>query len=106
MTQCIMRITNPIDQNRIAESVESVGRDMFKELPALSKGQVIVSGASVNTPLMLRVRSRRTDHGGEDINAPAQWRHWFENEQPAQAVDNALFAEKELERDEDGMLWA
>ena len=50
MTQCIMRITNPIDQNRIAESVESVGRDMLKELPALSKGQVIVSGASVNTP--------------------------------------------------------
>lgn len=106
MTQCIMRITNPIDQNRIAESVESVGRDMLKELPALSKGQVIVSGASVNTPLMLRVRTRRTDHGGEDINAPAQWRHWFENEQPAQAADNALFAEKELERDEDGMLWA
>ena len=106
MTQCIMRITNPIDQNRIAESVESVGRDMLRELPALSKGQVIVSGASVNTPLMLRVRTRRTDHGGEDINAPAQWRHWFENEQPAQADDNALFAEKELERDEDGMLWA
>ena len=25
MTQCIMRITNPIDQNRIAESIESVG---------------------------------------------------------------------------------
>jgi len=106
MTQCIMRITNPIDQNRIAESVESVGRDMLKELPALSKGQVIVSGASVNTPLMLRVRTRRTEHGGEDINAPAQWRHWFENEQPAQAAENALFAEKELERDEDGMLWA
>ena len=106
MTQCIMRITNPIDQNRIAESVESVGRDMLKELPALSKGQVIVSGASVNTPLMLRVRTRRTEHGGEDINAPAQWRHWFEHEQPAQAAENALFAEKELERDEDGMLWA
>ena len=106
MTQCIMRITNPIDQNRIAESVESVGRDMLKELPALSKGQVIVSGASVNTPLMLRVRTRRTEHGGEDINAPAQWRQWFENEQPAQAADSALFAEKELERDEDGMLWA
>ena len=62
MTQCIMRITNPIDQNRIAESVESVGRDLLRELPSLSKGQVIVSGASVNTPVMLRVRGelRRT----------------------------------------------
>ncbi len=106
MTQCIMRITNPIDQNRIAESVESVGRDMLKELPALSKGQVIVSGASVNTPLMLRVRTRRTEHGGEDINAPAEWHQWFEHEQPAQAAANALPAEKELERDEDGVLWA
>ena len=106
MTQCIMRITNPIDQNRIAESVESVGRDMLKELPALSKGQVIVSGASVNTPLMLRVRTRRTEHGGEDINAPAEWHQWFEHEQPAQAAANALPAQTELERDEDGVLWA
>ena len=106
MTQCIMRITNPIDQNRIAESVESVGRDMLKELPALSKGQVIVSGASVNTPLMLRVRTRRTEHGGQDVDAPDEWRQWFENEQPAQAADNALLVDKELERDEDGMLWA
>ena len=106
MTQCIMRITNPIDQNRIAESVESVGRDMLKELPALSKGQVIVSGASVNTPLMLQVRARHTEHGGEDLNAPAAWRQWFESERPARAAENALFAEKELERDDDGMLWA
>jgi DNA helicase HerA-like ATPase len=31
MTQCIMRIVNPIDQSRVAESVESVGRDLLKE---------------------------------------------------------------------------
>jgi len=80
MTQCIMRITNPIDQNRIAESVESVGRDLLRELPSLSKGQVIVSGASVNTPVMLRVRARITDHGGESINAPDEWVQWFEQE--------------------------
>jgi DNA helicase HerA-like ATPase len=54
MTQCIMRITNPIDQDRIASSVESVGRDLLRELPSLSKGQVIVSGASVNTPVLLQ----------------------------------------------------
>src|SRR5205085_8757887 len=58
MTQCIMRITNPIDQDRIASSIESVGRDLIKELASLSKGQVIISGASVNTPVMLRVRRR------------------------------------------------
>ncbi len=106
MTQCIMRITNPIDQNRIAESVESVGRDLLKELPALSKGQVIVSGASVNTPVLLRVRARVTTHGGEDIDAPAEWRQWFDREQGVSDRDEALIIEEEPKRDEDGMLWA
>ena len=38
MTQFILRIVNPVDQARVAESVESVGRDLLQELPALSKG--------------------------------------------------------------------
>ncbi len=108
MTQCIMRITNPIDQNRIAESVESVGRDLLKELPSLSKGQVIISGASVNTPVMLRVRTRRTEHGGQDINAPSEWLQWFETGRDAvEDRDNALFAERDVQREDDGdLLWA
>lgn len=108
MTQCIMRITNPIDQNRIAESIESVGRDMLRELPALSKGQVIVSGASVNTPVMLKVRLRHTEHGAEDVDAPAEWLGWFGRERALNDADNALFIEKEdAGRDEEGnALWA
>ncbi len=108
MTQCIMRITNPIDQNRIAESVESVGRDMLYELPSLSKGQVIVSGASVNTPVMLRVRRRITPHGGESIDAPAEWMKWFtQGRGAAQARDAAPLAEPELNYEDDGnVLWA
>ena len=103
MTQCIMRITNPIDQNRIAESVESVGRDLLRELPSLSKGQVIVSGASVNTPVMLRVRQRITDHGGESIDAPTKWLQWFEAGSDVEdARDDALFAEPKIDREEDG----
>ena len=103
MTQFIMRITNPIDQNRIAESVESVGRDLLRELPSLSKGQVIVSGASVNTPVMLRVRQRITSHGGESIDAPAEWLSWFEDgHDRADAREDALFADREINREEDG----
>ena len=103
MTQCIMRITNPIDQNRIAESVESVGRDLLRELPSLSKGQVIVSGASVNTPVMLRVRRRITSHGGESIDAPAEWLQWFEQGRDVeQARDSALIADREPNYEEDG----
>jgi uncharacterized protein len=77
MTQCIMRIVNPIDQGRIAESVETVGRDLLAELPALSKGQVIIAGASVNTPVLVQVRSRLTPHGAPDPDAPKQWQAYF-----------------------------
>jgi uncharacterized protein len=105
MTQCIMRITNPIDQDKIANSVESVGRDLLKELPSLSKGQVIISGASVNTPVMLKVRTRHTDHGGQDIDAPDLWRKWFDGgEKVAADRDKALFAEQNVQRDEDDIL--
>jgi DNA helicase HerA-like ATPase len=80
MTQFILRIVNPVDQNRVAESVESVGRDLLQELPALSKGQAIVAGAAVNTPVLCRVRQRITEHGAEDVDAPARWRAWFDEE--------------------------
>ena len=104
MTQCIMRITNPIDQNRIAESVESVGRDLLRELPSLSKGQVVVSGASVNTPVLMRVRERITPHGGQSIDAPDEWVKWFEEGHAAAAVrDEALPAPRdELPVEPDG----
>ncbi len=90
MTQCIMRIVNPVDQARVAESVESVGRDLIAELPALTKGQVIVAGASVNTPVLARVRRRLTRHGAEDPNAPERWQRFFSEEEERQRLrDNA-----------------
>lgn len=79
MTQVTMRIINPTDQGKIAESVESMGRDLIAELPALSKGQAILSGASVNTPVLINVRQRRTRHGGEDRDAPEEWRRYIES---------------------------
>jgi hypothetical protein len=84
MTQCILRVVNPVDQARIAESVESVGRDLLLELPALSKGQVIVAGASVNTPVLAQVRERLTRHGAPDPDAPSQWRAHFDEANVAQ----------------------
>jgi hypothetical protein len=109
MTQCIMRIINPIDQDRIASSVESVGRDLLRELPSLSKGQVVISGASVNTPVMLRVRTRITTHGGQDANAPERWLQWFKDgqDQAEQRTAAPLRARPDLPVEEDGdILWA
>lgn len=72
-TQFIMRIVNPIDQGRVAESIETVGRDLIRELPALTKGQVIIAGEAINTPVLAQVRTRYTRHGGETKDAPAEW---------------------------------
>ena len=77
MTQCTMRIINPLDQSKIAESVESMGRDLIGELPSLSKGQAILAGASVNTPVLINVRTRKTRHGGQDLDAPVEWRSYY-----------------------------
>jgi uncharacterized protein len=77
MTQFIMRIVNPIDQQTIASSVEGAGRRLLDELPALTKGQVIVSGVGVNTPVLCAVRQRITKHGGETIDAPREWQKYF-----------------------------
>ncbi len=79
-TQCIMRIVNEIDQKSVAAAIEGVGRDLLDNLPALSKGQVIVAGAAVNTPVICRVRTRITRHGGESKDAPDIWQKYFNPE--------------------------
>lgn len=78
MSQFIMRIVNPVDQESLKYGVEAAGRDLLKELPALTKGQVIVSGACVNTPVLCKVRRRLTKHGGETLDAPNEWQRYFQ----------------------------
>ena len=91
MTQVIMRIVNPIDQDTVAKSVEGAGRQLLQELPALTKGQAVISGVGVNTPVMCRVRERITKHGGETFDAPSEWARWHtKEEREHREQDNAL----------------
>jgi len=76
MTQIIMRIVNPADQENIRNSIESIGRDMIEELPGLTKGQALVAGVSINAPVLIRVRERLTSHGGMSKDAPREWIKW------------------------------
>jgi hypothetical protein len=95
MTQFIMRIVNPIDQQTIASSVEGAGRRLLDELPALTKGQVIVSGVAVNTPVLCAVRQRITKHGGETIDAPSEWQGYFSQKSvEGRDRDNAVLVKK------------
>jgi hypothetical protein len=86
-----MRIVNPIDQDTVAKSVEGAGRQLLDELPALTKGQAVISGVGVNTPVMCRVRPRLTPHGGETFDAPAEWAKWHTGEErDKRTQDNAV----------------
>jgi hypothetical protein len=93
MTQVIMRIVNPVDQDTVAKSVEGAGRQLLDELPALTKGQAVISGVGVNTPVMCRVRERITRHGGETFDAPTEWARWHSaEEREHREQDDAVLA--------------
>ena len=95
MSQFLMRIVNPVDQESLKYGVEAAGRDLLKELPALTKGQVIISGACVNTPVMCQVRQRLTKHGGETMDAPIEWQKHFQGSRVrSQTIDRAPVAAK------------
>ncbi|HKR01614.1 MAG TPA: ATP-binding protein [Pyrinomonadaceae bacterium] len=96
MTQVIMRIVNPIDQDTVAKSVEGAGRQLLDELPALTKGQAVISGVGVNTPVMCRVRERITRHGGETFDAPQEWAEWHSaRERTHREQDNAVLVKSD-----------
>ncbi|MEO0408772.1 MAG: ATP-binding protein [Cyanobacteria bacterium P01_A01_bin.135] len=90
MSQFLMRIVNPADQESLKYGVEAAGRDLLKELPALTKGQVILTGACINTPVLCQVRQRLTQHGGETLDAPMEWQKYFAgHQQKAREVTKA-----------------
>ena len=96
MTQIIMRIVNPIDQDTVAQTVEGAGRAMLAELPALTKGQAVISGVGVNTPVMCRIRARLTTHGGDTFDAPHEWLEWHSSgKKEERAIKNAPYAPQE-----------
>lgn len=102
MTQIIMRIVNPIDQQTIAQSVEGAGRTLLAELPALTKGQAIICGVGVNTPVLCRVRERVTKHGGETADAPSEWVNWHSlSERRKRDIENAPYIKNSYD-DDDG----
>jgi DNA helicase HerA-like ATPase len=99
MTQIIMRIVNPIDQQTVAQSIEGAGRAMLAELPALTKGQAVISGVGINTPVMCRIRQRLTQHGGETFDAPSEWMRWHSSDsQDKREQENAPYLKPTSEK--------
>lgn len=84
MSQIIMRITNPMDQQNIKNSVEHVSAEIMNELPGLTRGQAIVTGDAVTTSVMVQVRERIAEHGGRSASTGKEWRAKWK---PAPVVD-------------------
>lgn len=72
-TQIIMKIVNPADQEYIRQSVESVTEDVVKDLPALARGEAIISGSAIRLSIPVKIRGRTTAVGGEDIDIVGEW---------------------------------
>ncbi|KXB08695.1 hypothetical protein AKJ56_00600 [candidate division MSBL1 archaeon SCGC-AAA382N08] len=72
LSQCnsniIMKIKNEADQNSIRKSVEAASEDLVRDLPGLTPGQAVIAGEGLNTPVLAKIRKRKTKHGGTTPN--------------------------------------
>ena len=69
-TQIILKVTNPNDLRSITASAEGIGSETADEIQNLPIGSALVCGV-VDRPLVVRVRRRRSKHGGEAVNVLA-----------------------------------
>lgn len=88
-SQIVLKITNPRDQNAIAQSSERLSEDLINDLPGLNIGEAVIVGDVTRTPVMIHVRSRKTREGGADIDVVSRLKK----------ARKALGIEKKLEED-------
>jgi len=67
-TNIIFKVTNPNDLKAIIQSVEGLTSQTYNEIQRLPIGVGLVSGASLQIPIMTEIRTRETSHGGKSIN--------------------------------------
>jgi len=65
-TQILLKVTNPLDVKAIVNSVEGLTTSIEREISNIPTGTAIITGV-VDLPLFVKVRARKTKHGGEAI---------------------------------------
>jgi len=66
-TNIILKVTNPNDLKAIIQSVEGLTHQTYEEIQRLPIGIALISGASLQIPIMVEIRSRETSHGGKSV---------------------------------------
>ena len=67
-TKVLMRIDSVTDLNFIAPMLEHSCHDEVKRLPYLPVGTALVTGIALRYPLLVRVRPRKSKHGGAGVS--------------------------------------
>jgi len=66
-TNIILKVTNPNDLKAIIQSVEGLTSQTYDEIQRLPIGVALISGASIQIPIMVDIRTRETSHGGKSV---------------------------------------
>lgn len=66
-TNIILKVTNPNDLKAIIQSVEGLTNQTYNEIQRLPIGVALISGASIQIPVMTEIRTRETSHGGKSV---------------------------------------
>ncbi|RMG25884.1 MAG: ATP-binding protein [Methanobacteriota archaeon] len=72
-TQITLKITNPKDQNAIANASETMSADFMKDLPGLNVGEAIITGSAIGLPSMVSIRRIDVSRGGDDVDIIREW---------------------------------
>ena len=66
-TNIILKVTNPNDLKAIIQSVEGLTSKTADEIQRLPIGVALISGGSLQMPVMAEIRPRETQHGGQSV---------------------------------------
>lgn len=95
LSQCnsflVMRVTNPYDVDRIAESCEGIDRAAQNQITTLRVGEGILLGEAVNFPLFLKVRQRNSSKAGKGKPLEEQAREFEESAAAKREGDEKAF---------------
>ena len=63
-TQIILRVTNPNDITALSRGLEFMSSGMEEEIKRIPQGVALLSSPSIEMPIMVDVRIRKSEHGG------------------------------------------
>ncbi len=91
-TQIILRVSNPNDIRALSRGLEFMSSEMEEEIKRIPQGVALLSSPSIEMPILVDVRVRRSEHGGraveieevskkENIDAESEKKEWNASEE-------------------------